>query len=88
MGSNSVQSAGLHNAVLLLPRLVPRLHDTGIQQTLDQNPRAWDVVHVIKQVEALVNLTGLTTLPSLEEWAVLADKVRCTLSSELASNIR
>ncbi|CAL8472050.1 g11592 [Coccomyxa elongata] len=67
-------NAGLHNAVLLLPRLVPRLHETGIERTPDQDPRAWDVAHVIKQVEALVNLTGLTTLPSLEEWAVLADK--------------
>lgn len=70
--------------MLLLPRLVPRLHETALERTPDQNPRAWDVAHVINQVEALVNLTGLTTVPSLGEWATLADKVRCTLSSEWA----
>jgi hypothetical protein len=68
-------AAGLEEAVLLLPRIVPRLHDTGVNAGPGENPLAWGVPALVQQVEALVRRAGLTTLPSLEEWALLPDKV-------------
>lgn len=62
--------------MLLLPRLVPRLHDPSAEYTYGQDPLAWDVPLVLQQVQALIDHTGVSTLPALEEWAVLADKVR------------
>lgn len=66
---------GLENTVLLLPRLVPRLRDASLVGTLEEDPLSWGVPQVIQQVQALIDQSGLTTLPSLEEWATLSDKV-------------
>lgn len=72
-------SAGLSNAVLLLPRIVPRLHDASVAPAFGENPLAWDVAQLVAQLQALVDRTGVTTLPSLQEWAVLPNKVQLPL---------
>jgi hypothetical protein len=67
--------AGLNNTVIALPRIVPQIHDNRYERTAGTDPYAWGVSEVIAMVRSLAHLSGATTMPSVEEWAVLSDKV-------------
>ena len=71
---------GLRDTVIILPRVVSRIHDSmHYEAAAGEDPLAWDVAKLVGFVRALLERTGATSLPSLDEWAVLADKVHATL---------
>ena len=54
---------------------MPHVHEVSLERTAQIDPLAWDVPVLATFARSLVNLTGAATIPSVEEWAVLADKV-------------
>ena len=73
-------AAGLNNTVNLLPRIVSKVHDScpphrGAASGSKLDPLGWDVAQLVDFVRALLEQTGAASVPSLEEWAILADKV-------------
>ena len=67
--------ADLRNTVIVLPRHVPQTHDTTHERTAAANSLAWGVPDMVNMVQSLVGLTGAVTVPGLDEWTLLPDKV-------------
>lgn len=72
---SSIADAGLNNTVFALPRIVPQIHDNSYGRTAEADPYAWGVHELTAMVRSLTHLSGASTMPSIEEWAVLPDKV-------------
>ena len=62
--------------MIVLPRHVPQTHDTSYERTADVDPLAWGVPDLVNMVRSLTRLTGAVTVPGLDEWALLPDKVK------------
>lgn len=77
----SLLPADLSNTVIVLPRVVPQVHDTGYQRSAGVDPLSWGVPELAAMVTSFTQLSGASTLPSLEEWRVLPDKVSCSRNS-------
>ena len=59
----------------MLPRHVPQTHDTTYERTAVADPLAWGVPDLVNMVRSLGRLSGAVTVPDLDEWALLPDKV-------------
>lgn len=68
--------ADLHNTVIVLPRVVPQVSDLSPEAFRPYDPREWNIPLLAGLVQGFLNRTGATTLPSLQEWTTLPDKVR------------
>lgn len=73
------------NTVVVLPRHVPQTHDTSYERTAAMDPLAWGVPDLVNMVRSLTGLTGAVTVPGLDEWALLPDKVTSRQTSERAT---
>ncbi len=67
--------ADFSNTVIVLPRNVPQTHDTTYERTALADPLAWGVPDLVNMVRSLARLTGAVTVPGLDEWVLLPDKV-------------
>ncbi len=65
----------LSSTVIVLPRNVPQTHDTTYERTALVDPLAWGVPDLVNIVRSLTCLTGAVTVPGLDEWVLLPDKV-------------
>ena len=74
--------ADLSNTVIVLPRNVPQTHDTTYERTAAVDPLAWGVPDLVHMVRSLTRLTGAVTVPGLDEWVLLPDKVTPDPTSE------
>ena len=70
-------SVQLDNTVIILPRIVTRLHPVHeeLQDHAFQDLVAWDVDFVIQMLQEFLRVSSAKTLPSLEEYRILPDKV-------------
>ena len=60
----------------MLPRVVPQVNDLRPEAFQPYDPREWNVSSLAGLVQGFLNRTGATTLPSLQEWTTLPNKVR------------
>lgn len=60
----------------MLPRVVPQVSDLSPEAFRPYDPREWNIPLLAGLVQGFLNRTGATTLPSLQEWTTLPDKVR------------
>lgn len=70
-------SMQLSNTVIILPRIVTRLHPVheAPHDHVYQDLMAWDVDFVIQMLQEFLRVSSAKTLPSLEEYRILPDKV-------------
>ncbi len=61
--------------MIILPRVVPHVHQLESSHVEPRDPIAWEVPHLAALVANFCGATGATTVPSVEEWSVLPDKV-------------
>ena len=71
-----ILAADFSNSVIVLPRIVPQVHDTGFQRTSAVDPLAWGVPELAAMVRSLSQVSGAATVPGIDEWVILPDKVR------------
>ena len=73
-GNASMQ---LSNTVIILPRVVTRLHPVheDPHDHVYQDLMAWDVDFVIQMLQEFLRVSSAQTVPSLEEYRILPDKV-------------
>ena len=71
-------SRDLSNTVIILPRIVPRLHPVHTAQAdhIYQDLVAWDVDFMIQMLQEFLRISSAKTLPTLDEYRILPDKVR------------
>ncbi|DBA88898.1 TPA: hypothetical protein ACH3X2_000140 [Trebouxia sp. C0005] len=71
-------SMQLSNTVIILPRIVTRLHPVheAPHDHVYQDLMAWDVDFVIQMLQEFLRVSSAKTLPSLEEYRILPDKVK------------
>ncbi len=64
-------------SVIILPRMLPMLHNKGHANVTSAfpPPAVWDVPIVLGMLEKYIAVAGVATVPSLQEYAVLPDKV-------------
>ena len=55
---------------------MPQVHDAGYERSAYVDPLAWGVPELTAMVRSFTRLTGASTVPSLQEWPILPDKVR------------
>lgn len=68
----------MENAVILLPQIVPMLHNNGRRYPLSErygDPFAWDLPLMRDMLARFLAASGAATLPHLHEYAQLPDKV-------------
>ncbi|DBA85767.1 TPA: hypothetical protein ACH3X1_005325 [Trebouxia sp. C0004] len=67
----------LSNTVIILPRIVTRLHPVheAPHDHAYQDLAAWDVGFVIQMLREFLRVSSAQTVPSLEEYRILPDKV-------------
>ncbi len=85
-GNASMQ---LSNAVIILPRIVTRLHPVheAPHDHAYQDLMAWDVDFVIQMLQEFLRVSSAQTVPSLEEYRILPDKVYHALAGFAAMNM-
>ncbi|KAK9813200.1 hypothetical protein WJX72_010477 [[Myrmecia] bisecta] len=68
----------LPEAVFILPRVVPQIRMGGIAPVTAKyaDQYAWDLATVVDMVGRFLNVTGAISVPTLEEWSILPDKVK------------
>ena len=73
-GNASMQ---LSNTVIILPRIVTRLHPVheAPHDHAYQDLTAWDVDFVVQMLQEFLRVSSAQTVPSLEEYRILPDKV-------------
>ncbi|KAL0053162.1 hypothetical protein WJX82_001794 [Trebouxia sp. C0006] len=73
-GSANMQ---LSNTVIILPRIVTRLHPVheAPHDHAYQDLMAWDVDFVIQMLQEFLQVSSAQTVPSVEEYRILPDKV-------------
>ena len=71
-------SLDFSNTVIILPRIVPRLHPVHTAQAdhIYQDLVAWDVDFVVQMLQEFLRISSAKTLPTLDEYRILPDKVR------------
>ena len=67
----------LSNSVIILPRIVTRLHPVhdAQQEHIYSDLAAWDVDFVVQMLQEFLRVSSAKTLPSLAEYRILPDKV-------------
>ena len=70
-------AVNLGNTVIILPRIVTRLHPVHEYQEehVYNNLVAWDVDFVIQMLQRFLHVSSTNTVPSLAEYRILPDKV-------------
>lgn len=83
-GNASMQ---LSNTVIILPRIVTRLHPVheALHDHVYQDLMSWDVGFVIQMLQEFLRVSSAETVPSLEEYRILPDKVYHALAGLAAS---
>ena len=66
----------MSKTTILLPRIVPQVHDATYERSALVDPLAWGVPELTAMVSSFTRLSGASTVPSLKEWPILPDKVR------------
>lgn len=70
--------APIAGSVVLLPQIVPALRNVNAKRPLTQrnaDPYAWDLPGVRGMLEAFLAAAGATSIPPVEEYTQLPDKV-------------
>ena len=70
--------APIAGSVVLLPQIVPALRNVNAKRPLTQrhaDPYAWDLPRVRAMLEAFLGASGAASIPPLEEYTALPDKV-------------
>ena len=72
----------LSHAVIILPRIVTRLHPVydAPHDHIYQDLVSWDVNFVIQMLQEFMRISSSKTIPSLAEYRILPDKVWCLVS--------
>ena len=67
----------LSNSVIILPRIVTRLHPVhdAQQEHIYSDLAAWDVDFVVQMLQEFLRVSSAKTFPSLAEYRILPDKV-------------
>jgi len=90
-GGSSRKNAGiqLRNTVIILPRIVTRLHPVHEPQQdhVYDDLVAWDVDFVIQMLQKFLRVSSAKTVPSLEEYRILPDKVPMPENAELQGSL-
>jgi hypothetical protein len=77
-GAPAVQLASIAGSVVLLPQIVPMLRNNHPRRPLTQahaDPYAWGLPRVRAMLAAFLAAAGATSIPPLEEYTRLPDKV-------------
>ena len=75
--------APIAGSVVLLPQIVPALRNVNAKRPLTQrhaDPYAWDLPGVRGMLERFLAAAGATSIPPVEEYTQLPDKVIWSLS--------
>jgi hypothetical protein len=75
----TVTLAPIEGSVIILPQIVPALRNNGIRRPLTgahRDPYDWDLPKVRQLLSAFFAVTRTTSLPPLEEYTTLPEKVR------------
>ncbi|KAK9814732.1 hypothetical protein WJX72_010670 [[Myrmecia] bisecta] len=64
------------NAVVILPRITALLGGVAPVTPKYANPHAWNRATVADMVERFLKVTAASSIPSVEEWSLLSDKVK------------
>lgn len=81
-GSFTSACLSLQDTVIILPRIVPTLRPVGkawSKQTASNmysDPQGWDLETVLGMLVKFLDVTHAASLPKLDEYRVLPDKVR------------
>ena len=80
-------SMQLSHTVIILPRIVTRLHPIhdAPQDHIYQDLVSWDVDFVTQMLQQFMRVTSSKTIPSLAEYKILPDKVRCLVPRLICS---
>lgn len=75
-GSSSMND--LSNSVIILPRIVTRLHPVhqAPEEHIYSNLAAWDVEFVVQMLQEFLRVSSARTIPGLAEYRILPDKVQ------------